>query len=206
MMIVPIRSATNSGPSVGNVPALAGTIFFCPHRAGEHQVVEVGVAREPRERTAVVPGGRREGIEDLREHVRRPLGRNRTCLSRGGQHRDRREAEDRRGEDEDRDRGEFDVAALDLLAQVFRGSADHEAGDEDRDDREDHHAVETGADVTGRDLAELDEHQRDKTADRREAVHRRIDGTRARAGCRGVVERGLDGAETRFLAFHVAAG
>ncbi len=37
---------------------------------------------------------------------------------------------------------------------------DHESGDEDRDDREEEHPVEPGADAAEHDLAELDEPHR----------------------------------------------
>jgi hypothetical protein len=39
------------------------------------------------------------------------------------------------------------LAGFDLLAQVLRRAADHQPGDEDGQDDEDQHAVETGADA-----------------------------------------------------------
>ena len=44
---------------------------------------------------------------------------------------------------------------LDLLAQVFRRAADHQPGDEDREDGEDEQAIEAGADTAKDDLAQL---------------------------------------------------
>ena len=141
-----------------------------PHGAGEHEVVEVGVAGEARERAAVVAGRRRERVENLGELCGVPWLANRACLSSGCQHSDRGESEDGRGQDQDGDRRELDVTPFDLLAQVLGRSSDHQPGDEDGDDGEDDHAVETGADVARRDLAEFDEHQRHQPADRRHAV------------------------------------
>ena len=58
----------------------------------------------------------------------------------------------RHGQDVERD--QLDLAGGDLLAEVLRRAADHQAGDEDRHDRQHEHAVEAGADAAGRDLAE----------------------------------------------------
>ena len=49
----------------------------------------------------------------------------------------------------------LDLARLDLLADIFRRAADHQAGDEDRQHHEQQHAVEAGADAADDDLAEL---------------------------------------------------
>jgi hypothetical protein len=57
---------------------------------------------------------------------------------------------------------------LDLLAQVFRRTPDHQAGDEYRQHGEDQHAVEAGTDTAEHDFAELYQDQRHGTAERRE--------------------------------------
>ena len=49
---------------------------------------------------------------------------------------------------------ERDLAAADLLAQVLRRAADHQAGEEDREHRQHEHPVQARADPAGRDLAE----------------------------------------------------
>ncbi len=86
---------------------------------------------------------------------------------------------------EDRDRRHLHLEGLDLLAEVFGRAADHQAGDEDRDDREHEHAVEARAHAAEDDLAELDEPQRHEPAQRREGVVHRVDravGGRRRRG------------------------
>src|SRR6202171_49759 len=78
----PISNPVKSGVPVGKVPALAGTIFFLtidparardgeneneatkPHRGRQGGVVVEGVAREARERAAVVAGRRGERVKD----------------------------------------------------------------------------------------------------------------------------------------------
>ncbi len=65
----------------------------------------------------------------------------------------------------------LDLARLDLLADIFRRAADHQAGDEDRQHDEQQHAVEAGADAADDDLAELHVDQRDHAAERGEAGH-----------------------------------
>ena len=59
------------------------------------------------------------------------------------QHRScRRKAQDRQGQDQHSQHGQLDLSGLDLLAEVFRGPADHEAGHEDRNQGHDQNAVE----------------------------------------------------------------
>ena len=62
-------------------------------------------------------------------------------------HRRGREAEHGERIDQHRQHGELHLARLDLLAEIFRRAADHQAGDEDRDHREDEQAVEARADA-----------------------------------------------------------
>ena len=74
----------------------------------------------------------------------------------GGQHHgDRGPAEIHQRQDQDGEHRHLDFLRLDLLADIFRRAADHQAGDEDRDDDEQQHAVHAGADAADDDLAEL---------------------------------------------------
>ena len=123
---------------------------------------------------------------------------------RRGQHRgDRGPAEEHQRQDENRQHRHLDFLRLDLLADIFRRAADHEAGDEDGDDDEDQHAVEAGADAADDDLAELHVDQRDHAAKRREAIVHGIDG--AAGGSRGDhrEQSRQRHAEAHLLAFHV---
>ena len=114
--------------------------------------------------------------------------------------------EDDEREDEHVEHGHLHVVGFDLLAQVFGRAADHEAGDEDRQDHEDQHAVEAGADAAEDDFAEHDVDERNHAAERREAVVHAVDRAATGVGGDGGEERGLGDAEADFLAFHVAAG
>ena len=71
------------------------------------------------------------------------------------------------GHDEDVEHDELHLGGLDLLAEVLRRAPDHEAGDEHREQGEDQHAVEAGADAARADLAE---HHVDRAAPRRRAA------------------------------------
>ena len=55
---------------------------------------------------------------------------------------------------------------LDLLAEIFRSAAHHQAGDEDGQDHENQHPVEPGAHAAEDHLAHLDIEQRHQAADR----------------------------------------
>ena len=60
----------------------------------------------------------------------------------------------------------LDFLGFDLLADIFRRAANHQAGDENRNDDEQQHAVHAGADAADDDLAELDIDQRNDAAQR----------------------------------------
>ena len=107
---------------------------------------------------------------------------------------------------QDRDRGHLHLERLDLLAEILGRAADHEPGDEHRDDREHDHAVEPRADAAEDHLAELHEPHRHQPAERRERVVHRVDRAVRRGGRRRRPQRRVGDAEARFLAFHVAAG
>ena len=110
-------------------------------------------------------------------------------------------------QDENDEGSHLHVVRLDLLAEILRRATDHQAGDEDRDDHIDQHAVKTRADAAEDDFAELDIQQRHETADRmKESCAYRVD--RAAGGVRGDggEEGGIEDAEADFLALHVAIG
>ena len=109
-------------------------------------------------------------------------------------------------EDEHRQHRHLHLERLDLLAEVLRGPADHQAGDEHRQDDVDQHAVHPGPDAAEDHLAQLDVRQRHEPAERRERVVPAVDGAAARVGRHGREERRVGDAEADFLAFHVAAG
>src|SRR5713101_6068421 len=174
------------------------------HRYPTRNVVEKDVAGEARESRAVIAGLRGVGIEHLGEAVRAGIGHrgNRRRIDDG----DSGPAQIHQRQHQNGKHRHLDFARLDLLADIFRRAADHQACDKDRDDDEDQHAVETGADAADDDFAELDVDQRDHAAKCCEAVMHGVD--RAAGGRRGDdrEQRGGNNAEADFLAFHVAAG
>src|SRR5215470_14235496 len=107
------------------------------HRAG--QIIEEDVAGEAGEGRAVVAGLRRVGIQHLGEAMRTGIGNrgNRGRIDYG----DRGPAEIHQRQHEDGEHRHLDLARLDLLADIFRRAADHQAGDEDREDDEQQHAI-----------------------------------------------------------------
>ena len=109
------------------------------------------------------------------------------------------------GNDEHVEHRHLDLARLDLLAEVFRRAADHQAGDEHREHDHHEHAVEPGADAAEHHLAELHVDERHEPAERRERVVHRVDAAARRVGRHGRVERGVRDAEAHLLPFHVAA-
>ena len=174
------------------------------HRDAERRVPPRAVRREATKGGAIVSGRRRIGIEDLGEAVRTGIAETRErCRQDGG---DGREAEDRRGQDQDGEHGHLHFLGLDLLAEIFGRATDHQASDEDRDDRHHQEAVEAGADAAGQDLAELDHEHRHEAADRRERAMHGIDAAIGEAGGHGGEQRRAGEAEADLLALHIAAG
>ena len=89
----------------------------------------------------------REGVQDLAEAVRAGIERAGRPLRQDA--RDRREPEDAGAQDEGDEHRHLDLERLDLLAEVLGRPADHQAGDEDGQDRaDDEHAVHARADAT----------------------------------------------------------
>ena len=113
----------------------------------------------------------RTWIEDRREALRE-------------RHGDAGKAQDHQGRDQQGQHRHHDLLALDLLAQVLRRATHHQPGDEDRDDGEVDHAVESCADAPKDDLTQRDVGDQHQPANRRIAIVEAHDGTR-RGGCRG---------------------
>ncbi len=100
----------------------------------------------------------------------------------------------------------FDFLALDLLAEIFRGASDHQAGNENGDDGEQEHSVEAGSDAAKNDLSRLNIEQRHQAAKRSIAVVHAVDAAVAGIGCGHGPKRRRGNPKADFLAFHVAAG
>ena len=175
------------------------------HRDAERRVVPRRVGGQPGERRAVVAGAGRVRVEDLAQPVRALVEQ-----ARGAERRrddgDPGERQDGQREDQHGEHRHLHVEGLDLLAEVFRRPADHQAGDEDGQDDEDEDAVEPGADAAEDHLAEQDVGERDEPAERRERVVHRVHRAAARVGRHGREQRRVRDAEPHLLALHVAAG
>ena len=125
----------------------------------------------------------------------------------GRQHRGQcREAQDRQRQDQDGEHRHLDLFRFKLLAEVFRRASDHQPGDEHRDDDEQQHAVEAGADAAEDDLAQHDVDHRHHAGDRQQAVVHVVDGAAGRIRGDGGEQGGVGDTEANLLAFHVAAG
>ena len=124
----------------------------------------------------------------------------------GDDDRDCREAEHRQGQDQNGKDRHLDLSRLDLFAEIFRGSANHQARHEDRDDREEQHPIKTRPDAAEDDLAEHDVDHRHHAGEREQAVVHIVDGAAGGVGRDGREEGGIGDAEPYLLALHVAAG
>ena len=116
----------------------------------------------------------------------------------GAQHGDRGADDDERARNQHDEARHLHLVRFDLLAEIFRRAADHEPGDEHRDDREREHSVEARADAAEDDFAELHQPHRHEAAERRERVVHRVDRAVRRGGRRGRPERRVDDAEARL--------
>ena len=157
--ITPTSSAANSGVVTGNVPGDGGTRFLRPRLPAIASigmimkkrpisiatpivdVVPVRVRGQAAERRAVVAGARRERVEDLRQAVRSRVAGCSTCRSSATPTEIAVKHQDRQRKDQDDEHRHLHVVGLDLLAEVLRRAADHQAGDEHRQDDEDEDAV-----------------------------------------------------------------
>ncbi len=171
------------------------------HGQRAEQVVEVDVGVQAGKGAAVVVGHGGKGVEHLGEAVGAGVGHG--GHGRRGDHGDAREDQDRDPGGQDGDDRHPHLPHLDLLAQVFRGPADHQPGDEDRDDGEGQHGVETGADPAEDDLAQQDQGERHHAADGGEGVVHGIDRAAGGAGGGDGEEAAAGQAEADLLPFHV---
>ena len=127
-------------------------------------------------------------------------------LSTLGRHdRDPRTHEHRERHRDGVEHDELDLGRLDLLAEVLRRATDHQAGDEDGEQREDQDPVEPDADAARAHLAELHVEERHHAAERRVAVVHRVDRAGRRTGRRGGEDRRAGDAVADLLALGVAA-
>ncbi len=94
---------------------------------------------------------------------------------------------------------------LDLLADIFRRATNHQSGDENRQDDEQKHAVETRTDAADDQFTELHVDERDHAAKRGERVVHGIDGTAGRRSRDNGKQRRSYDTEANLLAFHIAA-
>src|SRR5262245_19350972 len=135
------------------------------HRQAAGDVVEGRVPAESSERGAVVAGLAGEGVEDLAEAM--GPGVERAGKARLRDRRECREAQDAGAQDERHEHRHLDLEGLDLLAEVLRRPADHQARNEHGEDgADDEHPVHPGTDAAGCDLAELHVEERDEAGDR----------------------------------------
>ncbi len=95
---------------------------------------------------------------------------------------------------------------LDLFAEVFRGAAYHESGDEDRENAVQQDSVEAGAHASENNFTGHDVEERDQTSQGSEAVVRRIHRAATCVGGRGGKQRRIRNTEADLLALHIAAG
>ena len=108
--------------------------------------------------------------------------------------------ERRDAEVQDREHRQLHLSALDLLAQVLGRAADHQPGDEHREDGEHQHAQDADADAAEDDLAERDVEHRHAAGQRREAVVHGVDRAGRGVGGDGGPQRGRADAEADLLA------
>ena len=180
----------------------------------ERQVVPRRVDGDAGEGAAVVLRRARVRIEHLAEAVRTGVVQVRDrrarripvpALRERRDDADAREHQNQEGRGQDGEERHLDFLLLDLLADVLRRPADHQAGDEDADDGVEQHAVEARADTAEDHFVGLHVEQRHQAAERRVAVVHAVDGAAARVGRDGGKQRRCGDAEARFLAFHVPA-
>jgi hypothetical protein len=93
------------------------------HRKGERQIVEPRIRVKTGERASIGGGPRRKGIEHLRKAVRAIIPQGRQAGP--GHARCRRQPENGERHAEQRNHGHLDFGCRDLLADEFRGTADH---------------------------------------------------------------------------------
>ncbi len=143
------------------------------HGEAPRPVVELRVASDAGEGRAIVAVTRCVEVENLREPMWAGIEDRTHSLRDHAGHRGK--AQDRSGQDEQRQRRHHDLFAFDLLAQVLRGAPHHQPRDKDRDDGKHQHSVEPRAYPSEDDLAERDVGQRDHATNRRVAIVEAVD-------------------------------
>ena len=161
---------------------------------------EAGVAGEGR---AVVVGLRQVGVQGLGEALG-PAGEDRR-LAELRRDRERGRHQHRQRREQRRQRGELDLARLDLLAQVLGRPAHHQPADEDRQEDEEQHRVEAGADAAEDHLARAQAGHRHRAAQAGERLQRGVDRAVRGDGRGGRPERRLRDPVALLLALEVAA-
>ncbi len=99
--------------------------------------------------------------------------------------------------------GQFHLARLDLLAEILRRAADHQAGQEHADDEVDEQVHQADA-LAAEDAVEPHAGKRRQTGQRIEAVVHAVDRAARHRRGHGRERRPRRGAETQLLAFEVA--
>ena len=121
-------------------------------------------------------------------------------------HRNGGEDQDDQGKNQNKKHRQLHVIAFDLLAQILRSSADHQAGNEDREHDEDQHPVKPRAHTAKDHLAQHDVDHQHHAAERGEGVVRGVHCAATGVGRGGGKERGLRDAVAHLLTFQIAAG
>src|SRR5690348_2227035 len=133
------------------------------HVKSAADVVPRRVPVQTGEGRAIVSSLRCIGIENLRQSVRTGIADGRGAERR--HNRNAGKAENQKAEDEHRYHGHLYVKGLDLFAEIFRGSADHQASNENRENDENDDAVQTRARSAENDFTNHDVNQRHHTAE-----------------------------------------
>ncbi|CAN4070710.1 2-aminoethylphosphonate--pyruvate transaminase, partial [Dysosmobacter welbionis] len=166
-------------------------------------VPEVAVVCQTLKAGAVVGRGRGVLIQHLAQAVETRVGD--SLQAAGGGDRQRGEEQDQEGMDDDAQRGELHLPALDLLAQVFGRTANHQAADEHCQDGVHNHVHQADA-LAAEDHVQHHVQQGDHAAQRRQGIVHVVDGAGGERG-RGGGEHGrLGDAEPDLLALHAAHG
>ncbi len=175
------------------------------HRQRGGDVVEGGVGAQARKILPVVGHRRRVRHQNLAEPVG-ALVRGEAGQARVRHQGQRGERQDGEGRDDGVEGNELHLGGGDLFAEVFRCSPDHQTGDEQADERDEHEAVESRPQPAEDHLAEEHVHHGHHAADRRVAVVHRVVGARGSVGGRHRRQRRAADPEAHLLALHVAAG
>ena len=198
MTIVPTNNPTNSGPCVGNVPAVTGIFFLAarlPATASIGMIIRnrpISIASPmvrlyqgvlaliPAKALPLFANAARVGVQNFRQAVGAAVVQvagGRTigavpitilCELQDGA-RAGKEQNGGRSRNECQHR-HLDFFPFDLLAQILWRPADHQSGDEHRQNGEEQHPVHARPRPAEDHLADLDIEQRHQAADWREAV------------------------------------